>query len=229
MQEAVKPYPAISVKVCRTKYPQGAEKMLTAALLGREIPSGGLPADVGVMCSNVTTLAEIGELLPVGRGLIERVVTITGGGIERPGNYRIPIGTPLDFVLDTVGLKDDAFEVVFGGPMMGKGVTYLEIPITKGVSGILVLSESEVGEKAERKPVFPCIRCGACVDACPIFLNPSRLGLLAKAKQYDLMSEKFHLFDCFECGCCTYVCPSNIPLVHHFRLAKQALRERRAA
>jgi len=212
----------VEVAAVRTKYPQGAEKMLTKALLDREIPSGGLPAHVGVMVSNVATCAEIGELLPAGQGLIERVVTVTGRGVLRPGNYIIPLGTPLDFILDTVGLAAEARQVLFGGPMMGKSVTFLETPTTKGLTGIVVMTE---GETAPARKIHPCIRCGSCVNACPIHLNPSRLGTLSRKGQFAAMKESYHLLDCFECGSCAYVCPANIPLVQYFRLAKTMLRK----
>lgn len=215
---------AISVVAVKTKYPQGAEKMLAKALLDREIPSGGLPAHVGLMVSNVATAAEIGELLPAGRGLIERVVTVSGKGVKRPGNYIIPLGTPLDFILDTVGLKDRARQVIFGGPMMGKAVTYLETPTTKGLTGIVVLDDGEIPPREDT--ISPCIRCASCLEACPIGLNPSRLGILAKKNLFEKMKDEYHLLDCFECGSCSYVCPSNIPLVHYFRLAKGILRKR---
>lgn len=215
----------ISVHGLQTKYPQGAEKMLTRVLLGKDIPSGGLPADIGCVVSNVATVAEIGTLLPRGQGLIERVVTITGDGIDRPGNYLIPIGTPLDFILNFVGVTQKAKQVIFGGPMMGKGVTYLESPVTKGTSGIVVMTDEEM---PARDKIYPCIRCASCVNVCPIFLNPSRLGILAKQNEFDRMFSDYHLFDCFECGSCSFVCPSNIPLVQYFRLAKQVVRERRA-
>jgi electron transport complex protein RnfC len=229
MREAVKGHTHITVQVCETKYPQGAEKMLTRAILGKDIPSGGLPADIGVMISNVTTLAEIGMLLPRGQGLIERVITITGEGVKRPGNYLMPIGTPLQFVLDTVGLTENAGEVIFGGPMMGKGACYLETPITKGVSGILVMTKDELGKKAKSPKIYPCIKCSECVQACPLHLNPSTLGILARKNEFETMEKEYHLFDCFECGCCSYVCPSNIPLVQYFRIGKQVQRERKAA
>ncbi len=217
---------SISVEAVETKYPQGAEKMLAKALLNREIPSGGLPAHVGIMVSNVATAAEMGELLPAGRGLIERVVTVSGKGVKRPGNYIIPLGTPLDFILKTLGLEGNARQVIFGGPMMGKAVTYLETPTTKGLTGIVVLADGEIEPMEDE--ISPCIRCASCVEVCPIHLNPSRLGILAKKNLFEKMRDEYHLLDCFECGCCSYVCPSNIPLVHQFRLAKGMLRKMKA-
>lgn len=215
----------VKVEVFKVKYPQGAEKMLIKALLDREVPSGGLPADVHVVVGNVATTAEIGRLLPHGRGIQERVITITGPGVEKKGNYLIPIGTPLRYALEQVGLKENVSRVFLGGPMMGQALASLDIPINKGTSGVVVFTESEDGRLPEK--IYPCIRCAYCVDACPIFLNPSRLGLLAKNGEYDRMSEEYHLFDCFECGSCSYVCPSNIPLVQYFRVAKAIVRERK--
>ena len=223
---AIPPGIKVTVEGVKVKYPQGAEKMLIKALLNREVPPGGLPFDIGVIVSNVATTAEIGKLVPLGQGLIERVITITGPGVKKPGNYLIPMGTPLRFILEHVGLTPDATSVLFGGPMMGQAVANLEIPVTKGVSGILVLTEKEKGNLSKKE--YPCIKCGHCLEACPIFLNPSRLGMLAKKAMYDEMTEKFHLMDCFECGSCSYVCPSNIPLVHHFRVSKGILREKKA-
>lgn len=216
----------ISIQVLPVKYPQGAEKILVTTLLGREVPSGGLPIDIGAVVINVATTAEIGRLLPHGRGIQERVITITGPGIKQKGNYLIPIGTPLRFVLEQVGTAENISEVYLGGPMMGTAVANLDISITKGTSGILVFPETEI-RRTEK--VYPCIKCGACLDACPVFLNPSRLGILAKAGAYDEMAEKYHLMDCFECGACAYVCPSNIPLVQYFRLSKNRARKRKAS
>ncbi|NNF62370.1 MAG: electron transport complex subunit RsxC, partial [Gammaproteobacteria bacterium] len=216
------------VAVLKVKYPQGAEKILLKALLDREVPRGGLPIDVGVLCTNVATTAEIGRLLPHGRGIQERVITIAGPGVEKPGNYLIPIGTPVRFALQSCGAEPDVTRVFMGGPMMGPAVSNLDIPVTKGTSGILAFTVRETAEVVERK-VYPCIRCARCVEACPVFLNPSKLGLLAKNEQYEQMADDFHLFDCFECGSCTYVCPSHIPLVQYFRLAKKMIRKTRAA
>jgi electron transport complex protein RnfC len=218
----------ISVEVLPVKYPQGAEKMLITSVLGREIPSGGLPVDVQAVCINVGTTAEIGKLLPQGMGLQERVITVGGPGVRKKGNYRIPIGTPIRFILETVGAEEDLSMVVMGGPMMGTAASSLDISITKGSTGVIALTRRETGSMSTRHE-FPCIRCGYCVDACPLFLNPSQLGLLANQGRYHEMAEEFNLMDCFECGCCTFVCPAHIPLVQKFRVAKSSIRKSRTA
>ncbi len=215
----------VTVQVLPVKYPQGAEKMLITSILGTEIPSGKLPIEVGAVVVNVATTAEIGRLLPHGRGIQERVITITGPGVKKKGNYLIPIGTPLRFVLEQVGVDEEISEVYMGGPMMGMAVSNLDISIVKGTSGILVFTKKEVNRPTT---IYPCIKCGACVDACPILLNPSKLGILAKFEAYDEMVSDFNLMDCFECGSCTYVCPSHIPLVQYFRQAKRIVRKREA-
>lgn len=215
----------VTIQVVPVKYPQGSEKMLITSLLGHEVPSGGLPIDVGVVVVNVATTAEIGRLLPHGRGIQERVITVTGPAVKKKGNYLIPIGTPLRFVLEYVGANDHIKEVYMGGPMMGVAVSNLDISIVKGTSGIVVFGDPEI--RKDQK-IYPCIKCGACVDACPLFLNPSRLGILAKFEAYDEMANSYHLMDCFECGSCSYVCPSNIPLVQYFRLSKSIVRKRNA-
>jgi electron transport complex protein RnfC len=216
-----------TVEVVKVKYPQGAEKMLITALLNREVPSGGLPIDVNVVSINVATTAEIGRLLPKGRGIQERVITITGPGVEKKGNYLIPIGTPLRYALEQVGMKKNITRIFLGGPMMGQAVPSLDIPITKGTSGFIVFTENESARIPQK--IYPCIRCARCLEACPIFLNPSILGLLSKNQEYNTMADRFHLMDCFECGACSYVCPSNIPLVQYFRIAKSIVREQKAA
>lgn len=225
LREAIPAGAPITLEVLPVKYPQGAEKMLITALLGREIPSGGFPLDVHALCVNVGTTAEIGYLLPRGAGIQERVVTLGGPAIRNKGNYRIQIGAPLRFVLEAVGVEDDIARVFLGGPMMGQAVSSLDIPVTKGVSGIIAFSSQDAAAPKQ----YPCIRCGYCVEACPIFLNPSQLGILAAAGRYPRMAEEYHLMDCFECGCCAYVCPSHIPLVQQFRIAKAATRKAKAA
>jgi len=214
---------SITVHAVEAKYPQGAEKMLIESLLGKQIPEGGLPADAGAAVYNVGTLAQIGELLPQGRGLIERVITVSGPGVERPGNYLAALGTPVGFILEQVGTKSEANEVILGGPMMGMTVASLDVPVTKGVSGMVVY-EKDNADQRQRK-VYPCIKCSRCVDACPMHLNPSMLGQLAQNREYNRMEADYHLNQCFECGCCAYVCPSNIPLTQYFRIAKAINRE----
>ena len=214
-----------SVEVLRVKYPQGAEKMLISALLGREVPSGKLPLDTGALCINVATAAEIGRLLPAGRGIEERVITIGGPAIEHKGNYRIPIGTPLRFLLEQVGVDEDVNRVFLGGPMMGAAAPSLDIPITKGTSGVVAFTDHAAA--ATHRKIYPCIRCGYCVDACPMLLNPSQLGILALNEEHERMADEFHLLDCFECGSCSFVCPSHIPLVQQFRAAKATVRKAR--
>lgn len=216
---------SVSVKVLETKYPQGAAETMTYAILGREVPVGKRSSAIGVVMNNVMTLAYVGKLLELGEGMTERVVTVAGPAVERPGNYIVPLGTPLRFVLDYVGARSKASEVILGGPMMGAAVSSLDVPVTKGVCGVLAFGRAEVG--AQR--AYPCIHCGECVNACPKRLNPTQMALLAAKRQYDVMAERYSLGECFECGCCSYVCPSHIPLVQQFRLAKSFLRDRERA
>lgn len=206
-----------------TKYPQGAEKMLISSVLHREVPSGKLPIDVQVVVSNVGTVAGMGDYFNYGQPLIERVVTVTGPGIRTPSTLLMPLGTKLHDVLDYCGgLNPDTKQVLFGGPMMGAAQYDLEVPVLKGTSGILCLTATPAINRE-----YPCIRCSSCLDACPVFLNPSSLGALARVGRYDEMMG-FNILDCMECGSCSYVCPSNIPLVQRFRVAKAMLREKQA-
>jgi len=215
----------VTVHPLTVKYPQGAEKMLIEALVGREVPSGKLPLDAGVVVQNVASVATIAEVFETGLPLIERIVTVTGHGIRNPANLIVPVGTKLGDLIETCGgLTDDAFEIVFGGPMMGAAQANLDVPILKGTTGVVVLTEAQ----CRAKQSHPCIRCGHCLDACPVFLNPQLLGSLAKSERWDEM-EQNHLLDCMLCGCCSYVCPSNIPLSQMFALAKSALRKSKAA
>jgi Na+-translocating ferredoxin:NAD+ oxidoreductase subunit C len=214
----------ITVLPLTVKYPQGAEKMLIKSVLGREVPSGKLPMHVGVVVQNAGSIACIAEIFETGLPLIERVVTVTGPGVIRPSNLIIPVGSKLRDVLEFCGgTTEDAAEVLFGGPMMGASVSDLNTPLIKSTSGVVVLTKSEIKPKES----YPCIRCGHCLDACPVFLNPSQLGVLAQAGRYADM-EALHLADCMLCGSCSYVCPSNIPLAQMFALSKGALRRQKA-
>jgi electron transport complex protein RnfC len=215
----------VTVQALDVKYPQGAEKMLIEALLGREVPSGKLPMHVGVVVQNVASAATIAEVFDTGLPLIERIVTVTGRGIRRPSNLIVPVGMKLrDLVEACGGFTEDAREVIFGGPMMGIAQAHLDTPLTKGTTGVVVLTAADTRPAAS----WPCIRCGRCLEACPVFLNPQLLGQLALKERWAEM-EASHLADCLLCGCCGYTCPSNIPLPQLFALAKAALRRQPAA
>ena len=210
----------ITILPLTVKYPQGAEKMLIKSVTDMEVPSGKLPVTVGVVVQNVGSLAAIAEVFETGMPLIERIVTVTGHGLRKPANLIVPVGTKLiELLAFCDGVTPDAAEVIIGGPMMGLAQGNLEAPVIKGTTGVVVLARHETrGEK-----VYPCIHCGRCLDACPVFLNPSLLGDLARVLRYDDMAEA-HLADCMLCGSCAYVCPSNIPLSQLFQASKAALR-----
>ncbi len=219
---AAKPQnPPVRVVPLTVKYPQGAEKMLIDAIYDVEVPAGGLPVDVECLVNNVGTMAALADWFDRGQPLIERVVTVAGPGVERPANLLVPVGTPVQEVLDHCGgLKPETVEVVMGGPMMGMPLANLDVPVLKGTSGILAFTEAEARLATE----YACIRCGRCVEACPQFLNPSRLARLSRVGRWEEMSDYF-AFDCIECGSCSFTCPSGIPIVHLIRVGKQALRE----
>ena len=206
----------IEVKSLHTKYPQGAEKQLIAVCTGREVPSGGLPMDVGALVQNVGTVAAIADAVREGLPLTERIVTVTGPGIKNPANLLVKIGTMISEVVEQCGgLTENARKVILGGPMMGLAQATLEMPVIKGTSGILVLTEAEV----KKLEVKPCIRCGQCVKACPISILPN---LIAQASEKNFLdkAEEYGAVDCIECGCCAYTCPSKRPLTQWIRISK---------
>ena len=215
----------VTVLPLTVKYPQGAEKMLIQSVLGLEVPSGKFPAASGVVVQNVGSVASIAEIFETGLPLIERIVTVTGHGVVKPSNLIVPVGTTLRALLDMCGgLTAEAGEVLVGGPMMGIAQGNLDAPVIKGTTGVVVLTKDEVRDARS----LPCIHCGRCLDACPVFLNPSMLGELARVNRYDDM-EAMHVMDCMLCGSCSYVCPSNIPLAQLFQLSKASIRRRPAA
>jgi electron transport complex protein RnfC len=215
----------VTVQPLKVKYPQGAEKMLIKAVTGREVPSGAFPSAIGALVQNVATTSNVAIVFETGQPLIERIITVTGRGIREPGNWMIPFGTKLRDVIQACGgLTDDAAEILFGGPMMGLSQSSLDVPILKATGGILILAENE----CKRQEILPCIRCGKCLEACPIFLNPQLLGDLAKVERYEEMADEADLNDCMLCGCCSYVCPSNIPLSQMFAMSKNQLRRLKA-
>ena len=214
----------IRVVPLEVKYPQGAEKMLIKAVYDLEVPAGELPRDVGVAVNNVGTIVAIADYFESGKPLIERIVTVSGPGVEQPANLIVPLGTPIREVLRFCGgLKEQTREVIMGGPMMGMPIADLDAPILKGCSGILAFTERETSRPVE----YPCIRCGRCLEACPYFLNPSRFARLARARLFEEMQEQYKVMDCVECGSCTFACPSNIPIVQLIRTAKDNLRSQK--
>ncbi len=207
----------ITVRALKTKYPQGAEKQLIKACLNREVPSGGLPADVGCIVQNVGTAVAVREAVRFNRPLYERVVTITGPGVKEPKNLRVRIGTPVRHLIDFCGgYQGTPGKIIMGGPMMGIALANDSVPTLKGTSGILVLEKETEPEEQD------CIRCARCIQACPMGLSPTRLNYHIRAGRLTAAREE-HLFDCIECGCCAYVCPARIRLVHNFKYAKAEL------
>lgn len=226
MEKAVEPFAEIRVAVLPTKYPQGGEKQLIQAVLGREVPPPpGLPLDVGVVISNAGTAYAMGRAIMTGLPLVERVVTVTGEGVANPSNFRTLIGTPVSYLLEKAGgYQGVPGKVIMGGPMMGTALKSADVPILKGTSGILVLPVS----MAPREEILPCIRCGRCVDACPMGLLPVWISAYAD-KGYLEDAERYRALDCIECGACSYRCPSKRPLVQSIRLAKARIMAKRRA
>lgn len=211
----------ITVWPLEIKYPQGAEKMLIKAIKGREVPSKGLPMDVGAVVQNVGTAFAVYEAARFGKPLIERVVTVTGSGIKEPANMMVRIGTLMSEVIEQCGgLVEGAVKVISGGPMMGFAQWTLDVPVVKGTSGILVLSQDEY---ISYDDYSACIRCGSCIDVCPMGLNPSMLSILSE-KGFFEEAKEYNLFDCFECGSCAFVCPAKRPMVQFMRLAKSQVK-----
>jgi electron transport complex protein RnfC len=212
-------YDGIDVYALRVKYPQGGEKQLIKALLNREVPSGGLPIDVGVVAFNVGTTLAVYEAVQKNKPLFERIVTLTGKSVKKPSNFRVRIGTPVSMLIEEAGgLPDDTGKILYGGPMMGKAFSDTSIPVTKGCSGITILAESE----SLRKKTEPCIRCSKCVSVCPMGLEPYLLMGLSQKNLYErLQSDR--VLDCIECGSCSFICPSNRPLLDYIRLGKVAV------
>ncbi len=214
----------VDVVPLRTKYPQGSEKHLIYAITGRKVPRGGLPLDVGVVVQNVGTVIAIKEAVVDGKPLVERGLTVTGEGVEKPGNFVVRIGTPAKVILEHVGLKEDVERVLFGGPMMGIAIRDLNTPIMKGTSGITAL----LPEQTQLKMPKPCIRCSKCVMVCPMNLEPYLLYHLILKKRYD-DAVNIGLLDCIECGSCSYVCPSKIEHVRQIKLGKTVYKALRGA
>lgn len=220
MAETIKnPRQTISVKALRTRYPQGAEKVLIAECTGRIVPAGGLPADVGCIVMNVTSVAKLRRYFKTGTPLIRKRITVAGSAIERPMNIRAWIGTPIKDILDYVGIKAPIRKLICGGPMMGQALMDAELPLLKQNNAIVALAEEDVHEI----PASTCIRCGRCVDACPMNLLPTSITKAYKAKDVDAL-RRLSTMTCMECGCCSFSCPANRPILQTIRMAKDVLR-----
>jgi electron transport complex protein RnfC len=209
-------FQGITVHALKVKYPQGAEKQLIKALINREVPSGKLPLDVNTVVHNVGTAFAVYEAIQKNKPLFERVVTITGKSVSKPGNYFVRTGTPVkELIAAAGGMPEDTAKIVTGGPMMGKALASTEVPLTKGTSGIILFPADE----SVRKESMPCIRCSKCIQACPMNLEPYLLMTLSE-KGFFERAEKERITDCMECGSCSYTCPASRPLLDYIRMGK---------
>ncbi len=225
LDKLVQHEPGITVEALEVQYPQGSEKQLIQALLDREVPSGGLPSDVGVIVHNVGTTVAIYEAVQKNKPLIERVVTVSGKEVRRPSNFMVRLGTPvIDLLVAAGGIPDHTGKIVSGGPMMGKAIADLNVPVAKGMSGILLIPEDE----SKRAESYNCVHCGKCIEVCPMGLEPYQLLLLSKKGNKERAKEE-HILDCIECGSCAFVCPSNRPILDYIRLGKTQVRKLKKA
>ncbi len=216
MKKLAVKYQGIEICPLKTQYPQGGEKQLIDATIKRQIPSGALPIEVGAVVQNVGSALAVYEAVQKNKPLFERVATVTGKSVEKPSNWLFRIGTPVaDIVEAAGGLPEDTGKIVGGGPMMGKALTSLDVPLAKGSSGLLLLPRKET----LRKEINPCIRCAKCVSVCPMGLEPYLLMVCADKKAYDRL-ENDDVMDCIECGSCSFTCPANRPLLDYIRLGK---------
>lgn len=220
MYEATLGKEGIEVVQCPTIYPQGSEKQLLKVITGKEVPSNGLAIHIGVVCHNVATALAVHRAVDQGEPLTSRYVTVTGNGVAQPRNLNVRFGTPIrDLIVQCEGHPEQLSRLIMGGPMMGFALHTDQTPVIKTTNCIIAATAADI---APPKPVMPCIRCGACADACPVNLLPQQLYWYAHTEDLEKVQE-YDLFDCIECGCCSYVCPSNIPLVQYYRYAKGAI------
>lgn len=219
MQKAAQPYSNIEIISLKKRYPQGGEKQLIDAVMRRQVASGALPISTGAVVQNVGTVFAVYEAVQKNKPLIERIITVTGDKIANPSNYLARIGTPMQVLIDAAGgMPEDNGKIIGGGPMMGRALVSAEVPMTKGSSGLLLLSR----KASMRRPMRDCIRCAKCVGVCPMGLNPAFLMRDTSFKEWD-RAEKAHITDCIECGSCSYTCPADRPLLDYIRIGKQTV------
>ncbi len=209
-------FKGITIEPLKVQYPQGGEKQLIDACIKRQIPSGKLPIDVGAVVQNIGTAYAVYEAVQKNKPLIERVICVTGKSLQKPSNFLVRIGTPVAALIEAAGgLPEDTGKIIGGGPMMGRALVSMDIPVTKGTSGILVMPHNE----SKRQPMQNCIRCAKCVSVCPMGLSPYLLMPLSDKKMWDRAEEE-RIMDCIECGSCSFTCPANRPLLDYIRLGK---------
>ncbi len=219
MTQLANSYPGVTVEALKVQYPQGGEKQLIKAVINREVPSGGLPIDVGCVVHNVGTIIAIYEAVQKNKPLFQSVVTVTGKSVKKPSNFLVRVGTPIrDLIEAAGGLPEDTGKIINGGPMMGKAVYSLDVPVAKGTSAVLILPQDEV----KRRPMSSCIRCAKCVSACPMGLEPYLLMVAAEMENWE-RTEAENVMDCIECGSCSYTCPADRPLLDYIRLGKSTV------
>ncbi len=224
LSRAIDPRTGIVLDVLPAKYPQGAEKQLIMAITGRQVPSGGLPAAVGCAVFNAATCKAIYDAVYLGMPLIKRIVTVSGDIVMEPKNLMVPIGTSFNDLLEAVGHSENPYKVLSGGPMMGVAQFDLSVPITKGTNAVTILgARNRFVAKSTH-----CIRCGKCMEVCPMHLMPLKMYAAERSGNVEEM-KKLNLMDCIECGCCAYTCPATIPLVQSFRAGKQRIRDAQPA
>ncbi len=219
LTEKAKEYPGVEVVKLKKKYPQGGEKQLIDAVIGKKVPSMGLPVDTGAVVQNVGTAFAVYEAVQKHKPLFEGIMTVTGDCSKQQRNFVHRVGTPLSFIMEYCGgVPEDAAKIISGGPMMGKAIVNIDAPTLKGTSSILYLTEAQT----KRKPESNCIRCGKCVGACPMGLEPYLLNKLGRNNMFDEL-EAHKVYDCIECGCCSFSCPAYIPLLDTIRQSKAAV------
>ena len=210
----------IHVVAVKTKYPQGGERQLIRSILGKDVPMGGIPPQIGVLVINVATCAAVAEAVVLGNPLTHRAVTVSGKGIAQCGNFYVPVGTSVIELIELCGgLTEDAAKIVLGGPMMGFAIADLSMPLTKTSGAITILTREDITKAKYDRRETPCIKCGRCLEVCPANINPTKIAHAVKHNCLDI-AQQYHMAACIECGCCSYICPANIEVSGHIKTGK---------